>query len=147
MASAIESLSFLSSLSQRIKIEPTKLCTTLSKHGALYPRAVDLPRRGEPLWFAAFFRAKCGFTVRVAAPPRKKSRCACAVRLQARSRRSGLLPTFCGFSTFPQPGTGRVRCPACFSFSQPPKAGDIYTPFPSVDGRLGRLCYFLTRYL
>ena len=23
------------------------------------------PRRGEPLWFAAFFCAKCGFTVRV----------------------------------------------------------------------------------
>ena len=36
------------------------------------------------------------------------------------------------FPTFPQPGTGRARCPACSSFSQPPRAGDIYTPFPSV---------------
>ena len=34
------------------------------------------PRRGEPLWFAAFFCAKCGFTVRVAAPLREKSRSA-----------------------------------------------------------------------
>ena len=36
-------LSFLSSLSQRIKTEPTKLCTTFSKHGALYPRTVGMP--------------------------------------------------------------------------------------------------------
>lgn len=34
------------------------------------------PRRGEPLWFVAFFCAKCGFTVRVAAPLREKSRSA-----------------------------------------------------------------------
>ena len=34
---AFRILSFLSSLSQRIKTEPTKLCTTFSKHGALYP--------------------------------------------------------------------------------------------------------------
>lgn len=38
-------LSFLSSLSQCIKIEPTKLCTTPQKHGALYPRTVDLPNQ------------------------------------------------------------------------------------------------------
>lgn len=36
-------LSFLSSLSRCIKIEPTKQCTMSSKHGALYPWAVDLP--------------------------------------------------------------------------------------------------------
>ena len=30
---------------------------------------------------------------------------------------------FADFPTFPQPGTGRARCPACSSFSQPPKAG------------------------
>jgi hypothetical protein len=30
-------LSFLSSLSRCIKIEPTKQCTMSSKHGALYP--------------------------------------------------------------------------------------------------------------
>ena len=41
------------------------------------------PRRGEPLWFVAFFCAKCGFTVRVAAPLREKSRS--AARLQAPS--------------------------------------------------------------
>ena len=37
---------------------------------------LPLPRRGEPLWFVAFFCAKCGFTVRVAAPLREKSRSA-----------------------------------------------------------------------
>lgn len=36
-------LSFPSPLSLRFKPEPIKQCTTLSKHGALYPRTVDLP--------------------------------------------------------------------------------------------------------
>ena len=40
---AFRILSFLSSLSQRIKTDPTKLCTTFSKHGALYPRTVGMP--------------------------------------------------------------------------------------------------------
>ena len=74
------------------------------------------PRRGEPLWFAAFFCAKCGFTVQVAAPPRKKSRCACTVRLQARSRRSGLLPTFCGFSHFSATRNRQGSTPCLFLF-------------------------------
>ena len=36
-------LSFPSAVSQPIKAKPIKQCTTPSKHGALYPRAVDLP--------------------------------------------------------------------------------------------------------
>ena len=38
---------------------------------------------------------------------RKKSRCAYAVRLQARSQRFGLLPTFCGCAF----GAGHLFCP------------------------------------
>jgi len=47
MASTIESLSFPSSLSRRIKPEPIKQCTMPSKHGALYPRAVYLPTKAR----------------------------------------------------------------------------------------------------
>lgn len=56
---AFRILSFLSSLSQRIKIEPTKLCTTLSKHGALYPRAVGMPYRV----FITNLRVGCGHSI------------------------------------------------------------------------------------
>lgn len=38
-------LSLLSPLSLRFKPEPIKQCTTLSKHGALYSRTVDLPNQ------------------------------------------------------------------------------------------------------
>ncbi len=38
-------LSFPSAVSQPIKTNPIKQCTTPAKHGALYPRAVDLPYR------------------------------------------------------------------------------------------------------
>ena len=37
-------LSFPSAVSQRIKTKVAKECTMPSKHGALYPRAVDLPK-------------------------------------------------------------------------------------------------------
>ena len=40
-------LSFLSSLSRCIKAKPIKQCTMPSKHGALYPRTVDLPYRAD----------------------------------------------------------------------------------------------------
>ena len=40
-------LPFLPSLSQCIKAKPIKQCTTPSKHGALYPRTVDLPDRAD----------------------------------------------------------------------------------------------------
>lgn len=38
-------LSFPPSMSRGIKAETIKECTTPSKHGALYPRTVDLPYR------------------------------------------------------------------------------------------------------
>ena len=60
---AFRILSFLSSLSQRIKIEPTKLCTTLSKHGALYPRTVGMPELPpKPSGFGGFTMPKVGFS-------------------------------------------------------------------------------------
>ena len=91
------------------------------------------PRRGEPLWFAAFFCAKCGFTVRVGltcrfgrcwtrptgaqhrSSPRKVT-LGSAARLQARSRRSGLLPTFCGFSHFSATRNRQGPTPCLFLF-------------------------------
>ena len=50
------------------------------------------------------------------APLREKSRCACTVRLQARSRRSGLLPTFCGFSHFSATRNRQGPTPCLFLF-------------------------------
>ncbi len=53
---------------------------------------------------------------RSTAPLREKSRCACTVRLQARSRRSGLLPTFCGFSHFSATRNRQGPTPCLFLF-------------------------------
>ena len=52
---AFRILSFLSSLSQRIKTDPTKLCTTFSKHGALYPRTVGMTTGCDKKDVTAFF--------------------------------------------------------------------------------------------
>ena len=145
---------------------------------------LPLPRRGEPLWFVAFFCAKCGFTVRVAAPLREKSRSARLLGCKRPRLRlavatnfsrlkgivlwasilspqpSGKLPLlsakslaapalfackrahdvpacyqlFADFPTFPQPGTGRARRPACSFFSSllPPDPYLTHTVFPWV---------------
>ena len=52
---AFSILSFLSSLYQRIKTDPTKLCTTFSKHGALYPRTVGMTTGCDKKDVTAFF--------------------------------------------------------------------------------------------
>ncbi len=76
-------------------------------------------------------------TARVIPPPPKKSRCAFSVCLQARSRRSGLLPTFCGLRI--------AALEILFSYPHRSKLGIACSDFLKIRAR-SRVCRSATNF-